>query len=109
MKEIKHEIKRDGLSGHVVIKIPTFKERLTIFKNAGVTGMANLEEAGLDLFMKSYDEIEKLVVSLDIKCGDHTFTSLEEFSYYAEFQELLAELTTLFFGGIGLGEKKSAQ
>lgn len=127
MKEFKHPVRlaravKDGedtveqvlADGHVIVKVPSYKERMKLMKDMGIDfkKAASGDTSGFDpeVFLeKGYDELEKSLVSMEIKLGDEVITDLEDLSHYEVFQEFLMEMAGLMMGGIKLGEKPSTR
>jgi hypothetical protein len=106
-----HEFKKENFHGHAVIKVPSFKERMSKLKEAGikVSSKGEFESDPLQMLDKCIDLVKESVVSFEVVCGDQKVNDLEQLSYYREYQEFALEVGVLLISGIPLGESSRAQ
>lgn len=96
------ELYDSPFSGTVKVEIPTYKERLAIIKEMGVD---KAEDAGIDSALGLINLVEKRVVSVNLKIGKESITSLDELSYYKEGSDIINDLGKVMISGISLGNR----
>lgn len=109
MREFDYCPKTEPFKGSVVLKVPSYKERIKLAQEMGVANMKVSGEAmdlgtSLELAGKLIDKMDDFIVSVDLKVGKQKFTSLEDLQYYSESQALVSELSGVVMKGITLGE-----
>ena len=109
MKELKYEVKAKGWSGHVMIDMPSYKEKLAILKEVnikvGAGGAVASDDNAMEMVEKLYAKMEKLVKAVDlVHEGGTEVKSLDDLGYYAEGQEVIQEIQGVLTQGISLGK-----
>lgn len=96
-----------GLKGSVVLKVPSFRERLALFSSSGVKitkdGIDMGENGASSLLLTLMNKLDEFVVSVDLKLGKHHFQSLDDLEYSSEGAEIINELIQVASNGISLG------
>lgn len=107
MREFDFTPKSEVFKGTIKVRVPSYKERVGLMKELNIkfnsNGSLDLSE-GVDLFGLLADKIEQFVVAVDLKCGKHNFSSIEDLSYYAEGSEVVNELIAVLMNGMSLGK-----
>lgn len=103
MLEYKHEVTSvEGMAGHVIVRVPSMKERLVLLKEAGVNGK---EDAGLDVLIGMMDKVSLFVKEVDLKMGDYEFKDLDAIGHYAFGMTVYNEVAAIIMNGIPAGKK----
>jgi hypothetical protein len=97
----------DEVSGHVIVKVPSMKERLKLLKDAGVNDKNS--ELGMDLVIQMMDRVSEFVKSAEIKVGDQKFSDLEAIGHYAFAMEIFQQVSAVIMNGIPLGKPLTSQ
>lgn len=110
MKVFKHKPSNPGFQGYVEVKIPSYRERITMAQEMGLSSMKDANvEAQLQGVLGLLDKISEHVVSVDLKWNEdgheEVFTSLADLEYFAEGVALTNEIGALLVQGISLGKK----
>ena len=105
MKSFDYKPKAEGWSGTIKIKVPNYKERLSIVKelNLGAIADASASEQ-IDLTEKLLDKVMLHVESVDLKFGKQSFSSFEDLQYCKEGSDLINEVGSVLMTGISLGK-----
>lgn len=99
--------------GHVVVKIPSFEERVELMKEMGINiTSANADDLEsfkkninpMEFMTKAYNRVKDLIVSMEITSGQYKFDSLDDLSHTDLIQDFLDEMQDLLMNGIKLGE-----
>jgi len=113
MKEMKYvpqgtAEKPSPFIGHVLLKIPRYRERLAMIKGAGYkTGEDGVGVSdGIDMMDKLLEGVETHVIGVHLthKKTSLKFESLEDLECYQEGTELINELGQVLLSGVKLGE-----
>lgn len=97
MKEYLFKPDSEHVKGEILIKVPSFSERLKIAKEAGIKSG---EEPDLDKIADMYDSMGKYVLKVDCKVDGEKVTSLDELGMYQEGVVILTEAISILAGGI---------
>lgn len=100
MLEYKYVPEIEGVEGHVILKVPSAKERLVLVKSAGISG----EDVGLDEVIKIMDLAEEYIKEVKIKKGDVECDSFESLSYFDFGMEVINKSSAILMGGIPTGK-----
>jgi hypothetical protein len=103
MKEIKFAPKVEGMSGEVILAVPTYKERSAYLKEmAKLKSGEEVDSAGLASFL--YDLAVKHLVSFKVELENQMFDSLDELEYYKEGSEFIQSVGLAVVTGVSLGK-----
>jgi hypothetical protein len=101
MKTMAHEVKAEGWSGTVTLKVPNYKERLLIIKEMGI---AKPDADQVDSAIKMIEKVKEHVVELKLSYFDQEFSSLEDLEYIKAGQDVFNEIGQVLMHGIDLGK-----
>lgn len=105
MKLYKHEFKGiDGVKGYVVLRMPTFAERMSISREVTTNGEVDLDKA-MGLIEKVPEYIEEIKVSV----YEQDCKTFEEISYYDVAIPMVSELMTVLIQGLPNPKLKASQ
>lgn len=109
MKLYKFVPKTSGFSGHLMISVPTFLERLDMLKQLGVEIGADGEAVSntkldLDLFRNLFAKVIDIVKEVDLKYEDTEIKTVDELQVYAECMPVVMELVEVIKSGLTLGK-----
>lgn len=99
---------KSAFKGKVVLKIPKYRERIAILKEAGYSVGKDGVEAASDHYAfadKMIQIVEKNVLSVELthEPSCQKFSSIDELEVYQEGTELINELGQTILGGVKLG------
>jgi hypothetical protein len=113
MKEMKYIPKgkhAEVWEGSVLIKLPRYRERLKLVRDAGFKpsgdGTMSADSDGLAMMDKLLEATEKNIVKMELihKESGEKFESMEDLECYAEGVELLSDIGNVLLSGLRLGE-----
>jgi len=105
-KEIAYKPQNQGWSGSVTLKVPTYKDRLKMAQQLGISkDLMNDPDKQMALADTLFSKVEEHVSKVDLKWGDEEFKSLEELGYFEEGTEVVNELAACLCQGISLGKR----
>ena len=109
MKEFRFVPKKEsGFEGHVMLKVPKYKQRIRILRecnfNIDAAGEMGKGAAQFDSIEKIIEVTESHVLSVELKYGETVIGEIEELGYYQEGVELLNEIGNLILSGFSLGK-----
>ena len=102
MKEFKFLPKVDGVTGHVLLKVPGYMERMKIAQKAGISSEGNID---IDKVMALMGEMQKYILSVDIKVGTEKCTDIEDLGMYQAGVECINACVAVLSGGIPTPKK----
>jgi hypothetical protein len=101
--------KEDVLKGCVIVKVPTYVERMNALKEINLkvsdTGKVELNDSTIASFLKMNELAVKYTASADLVCKktDQAFKSLEELEYYDQYQLVTQDIANIVLQGATLG------
>lgn len=107
MKEFKLDVtkiagmgKFDGISGHLIIKVPSMKERLAMMKDSEIKS----SNVGMDEVVKLMEASALCVSSVDVDYLGEKYTSFEDLGYYEFGSVIVNYVSGVVMNGIPLGK-----
>jgi len=102
MLEYKYIPSSEEITGHMIIRVPSVKERLTLIKEAGINAKGANE---MDTMVKLMDKVNDYVKEMDITKGDVNCKDFDSLSHYDFGMEIINEVSTILMSGIPTGKK----
>jgi hypothetical protein len=96
----------EGMSGYVILKVPSMKERLQMLKESGISGVS--DGAGLETLIKMMDKLGDFVKEVNLKYEEYEFGDLETLGHYAFGMAAYTEIASVIMNGIPAGKKLAA-
>lgn len=105
----------EGFTGHLMIKIPTFMERMDFLKEMGLdissegTEIKADVKMSLDLIRMMYSKVLDLVQEVHLKYGDTEIKDKDDLQVYEECLPLIMEVAEVLKNGLSLGKPQGPQ
>lgn len=110
MRTVEFSPKSSGWSGHVVLAVPSYKERIKIAQELGLAKlMEQNEEAKVESITMLIEKVPSFVKEVHLELDGEKYCSLEEtdYEYTKEGYELVQEIGLYLMQGISLGKRSS--
>jgi len=105
MKVFDYKPEAEGWSGSLKIKVPNFKERLTMIKELKLQEIRKaVAEDQVELALGLFDKIKDQVSDLDLECGGVKITDIADLEYISDALPLIMEIVGVLTNGISLGK-----
>ncbi len=97
----------EGVKGSIKIEIPKYAERMNLLKDINLSfiqsGEVKISNDQIETMIKIKDVVQSKVSSVDVEISKKKINSFEDLEYYAEFNVILNELSSIIFNGAKLG------
>ena len=100
MRQYTLEPKTKGVSGRVVINLPTYAERLKFAKEAGVSGDDLSGDPGLGIMIGMLEKIHPFIEKIDLDVDGEKIDTFEELEMYQKGTLVINEIIAVVTGGI---------
>lgn len=99
MKEYKLEPKTKGVSGHVLLSLPSYLERLKMLKEAGVN-QGEVSASEMDTVIVLMEKIPQFVKEIKVTIDGDKIESFDDLGMYQLGTQVINEIMGVLAGGI---------
>jgi hypothetical protein len=99
LKEYTYTPQISGIKGSLLLKVPSYVERLKIIKEQGI-GLTDANNIDIDNVIKMFELAQKYILKVDIEMGKEKIKDLEELGMYQKGVEVINGAVGILAGGI---------